>query len=330
MAPRLSKRDADAIDECLRDNPQCDMKEVAVLYGCTYNAVSRRRANIRRISLTGVDHRHKAGRPRIVTPEMLEYAVALIERDPTLYLDEVADFLYMEFGIQLEKSQVSRLWKNAGVSHKKLSVQACQRNEVLISAFTFKMTQWDARQLIFVDESAYNERTGDRRYGWGPSGHRARVKRWLKKSERWSLLPAYTLNGYLNPILFKGAITAQIFQDWLRNDILPNVVPPPGLRIVLIKDNCRIHKSPIVIDICNSFNVDIEFIPPYCPEFNPIEASFHDLKAYLRRWYKPDGGSYDNFENFLIEALRERCKGPVAARNARAHFKHSGYLVLDE
>ena len=32
---------------------------------------------------------------------MLEYAIALIERDPTLYLDEVADFLYMEFGIRL-------------------------------------------------------------------------------------------------------------------------------------------------------------------------------------------------------------------------------------
>jgi len=75
MAPRLSKRDADAIDECIRDNPQCDMNEVAVLYGCTYNAVSRRRANIRRISLTGVDHRHKAGRPRIVTPEMLELSI---------------------------------------------------------------------------------------------------------------------------------------------------------------------------------------------------------------------------------------------------------------
>ena len=35
MASRLSKRDADTIDECLRDNPQGDMNEVAVLYGYT-------------------------------------------------------------------------------------------------------------------------------------------------------------------------------------------------------------------------------------------------------------------------------------------------------
>ena len=283
MAPNLSKRVRDALDESLRDNPQIDPHEIAILYGTIYSIVIKRRALVRRIELTGTDTRRKAGRPRIITPELLEYAIALIERNATLYQDEVADFIYMEFGIQLDQPQVSRLLKQAGISHKKLSVQACQRNEVLISAWTFKMTNWDARQLVFVDESAYNERTGDRRYGWGPSGQRARVKRWLKKSERWSLLPAYTLEGYIKPILFKGSITAKIFQEWIRDDVLPNIQPPPGLRLILIMDNCKIHKSQEVLDIANYFDVDIEFLPPYYPEFNPIEASFHDLKAYLRR-----------------------------------------------
>jgi len=99
MAPRLEKRDVDAMDECLRDNPQVDLNEVAVLYSTTYSTVRRRMANIRRISLEGKDHRRKAGRPKLVTDEMLEYAIALIDRDPTFYLDEVADFIYMEFGV---------------------------------------------------------------------------------------------------------------------------------------------------------------------------------------------------------------------------------------
>jgi transposase len=184
MAPRLSKRESDALDEFLRDNLQVDSHEVAALYSVTHGIINKRKAVIRRIALTGIDNRSKGGRPKIIIPEILEYAIALIARDSTLYLDEVADYLFMEFGIQLDIPQVSRLWKQAGVSHKKLSVQARQRNEVLIAAWTFKMTTWDVRQLVFVDESAYNERTGDRRYGWGPSGHRARVKRWLKKSER--------------------------------------------------------------------------------------------------------------------------------------------------
>ena len=90
-------------------------------------------------------------------------------------------------------------------------------------------------------------------------------------------------------------------------------------------DNCKIHKSQEVLDIVNYFDVDIEFLPLYCPEFNPIEASFHDLKAYLRRWYKPVDSTYADFEGFLFEALRQRTRGPVTARKARAHFKHAGY-----
>jgi hypothetical protein len=99
MAPNLSKRVRDALDESLRDNPQIDPHEIAMLYGTIYSIVIKRRALVRRIELTGTDTRRKAGRPRIITPELLEYAIALIERNATLYQDEVADFIYMEFGI---------------------------------------------------------------------------------------------------------------------------------------------------------------------------------------------------------------------------------------
>ena len=124
MAPNLSKRVRDALDESLRDNPQIDSHEITVLYGTIYSTVIKRRALVRRIELTGTDTRHKAGRPRIITPELLEYTITLIKHNATLYQDEVTDFIYMEFGIQLDQPQVSRLLKQAGISHKKLSIQA--------------------------------------------------------------------------------------------------------------------------------------------------------------------------------------------------------------
>jgi hypothetical protein len=70
-----------------------------MLYGTTYSIVIKHRALIRRIELIGIDNRHKPGRPRIITPEILEYIIALIKRDSTLYLNKVADYLYMEFSI---------------------------------------------------------------------------------------------------------------------------------------------------------------------------------------------------------------------------------------
>ena len=51
-----------------------------------------------------------------------------------------------------------------------------------------------ADQLIFLDESALNKRTSDRKYGWAPIGSGYGVARPLKRSERWSVLPALTVD----------------------------------------------------------------------------------------------------------------------------------------
>jgi hypothetical protein len=50
-----------------------------------------------------------------------------------------------------------------------------------------------------------------------------RVKRWLKKTEQWLILLVYTLNRYKAPLIFKGAIIAKIFENWLDVDLLPTI-----------------------------------------------------------------------------------------------------------
>ena len=51
--------------------------------------------------------------------------------------------------------------------------------------------------MIFVDESAANERTGDRKFGWALKEVTPYEYRSIKRSERWSLLPAYTVDGFI-------------------------------------------------------------------------------------------------------------------------------------
>ena len=50
---------------------------------------------------------------------------------------------------------------------------------------------------MFCDEFACNERTGDRKYGWAPIGTIADSVETLKYSEKWSILPLYTVDGYI-------------------------------------------------------------------------------------------------------------------------------------
>jgi hypothetical protein len=78
-----------------------------------------------------------------------------------------------------------------------------------------------------------NERTGDRKYGWPPQGVVCRVDRPLKRSERWSILPALTCDGW---VIHHGAINAELFIQFLEERVFPNYSLYPGKMSVLIMD----------------------------------------------------------------------------------------------
>ena len=48
-------------------------------------------------------------------------------------------------------------------------------------------------------------------------------------------------------------------------------------------DNAKIHHHPKLLEICREAGVRVEYLPPYSPDFNPIETSFAILKAWIKR-----------------------------------------------
>jgi hypothetical protein len=69
-------------------------------------------------------------------------------------------------------------------SKKVVKARAAERNEPLRAAFRGLQPFWDDDQLVFLDESAANERTGDRKMGWSLVGVECMVAWPLKRSER--------------------------------------------------------------------------------------------------------------------------------------------------
>jgi len=67
-----------------------------------------------------------------------------------------------------------------------------------------QLSSWHARQLVFVDKSAFNLRTPDRKYGWAAVGKRAVTTESFKKGQHYSILPAYTVDGYITWEVYKG------------------------------------------------------------------------------------------------------------------------------
>jgi len=116
---------------------------------------------------------------------------------------------------------------------------------VLRDAWVCTLAEFTPEQLMFLDESAANERTADRKYGWAPLGVTPQLYQPLKRSERWSVLPVYTVEGFLTWEIMQAGFDKKSFNDFVRHRVLPFCNPFPGVRSVLVMDNCKIHHSEV-------------------------------------------------------------------------------------
>ena len=188
-----------------------------------------------------------------------------------------------------------------------------------------KLAGWKADQLVFCDESASNERTLDRKRGWAPKGLPCRVSWNSTRSKRWSILPAIALEGYIAYDIYHGGYNSARFNHFIRTKLLPRMNPFPGPRSVLILDNASCHRSQELKDMCEEAGVVLEFLPPYSPDFNPIEESFSALKAWVRRNRQLVDG-FQDFGDFLTLGVEEFMEG----KDARGYFRSAGIGVESE
>ena len=246
-----------------------------------------------------------------------------------MYVDEMQWFLWDKFDIWMSECTISRWLKREDIRKKRIRFLATERNQFLRNDWIQRLAQWKHYQMIFVDESAANKRTKDRKHGWAPIGVRPTEHRPHKQSERWSILPAYTSRGgYIAYEIVQGAITKDLFLEFLRNKVMPHCHPydpaNPLLNSVLIMDNASIHKSAEVRALCDEFGVHLEFLPPYSPDYNPIEESFAELKAWMKKNRDLALAFGDDFGGFIELAVQG------LTQKAGRHFASCFISMVDE
>ena len=86
---------------------------------------------------------------------------------------------------------------------------------------------------MYLDETAANERTLDRKYGWAPVGQQARQIESFKRTKKWSILPLYTIDGFIDWEIIQGSYDADTFVLFLEE----YVIPPSGTLIFVYPRN---------------------------------------------------------------------------------------------
>ncbi|CAE6531488.1 unnamed protein product [Rhizoctonia solani] len=184
------------------------------------------------------------GRPRALNALDIAYLEALVERQPDRTLNELQQDLSNDLGVEVSNDTIRRSLLSRGLSRKKLSRSAYERDEEDRTEFQRIVgTFYRPDQIVCVDESATNRQTPNRQYGWAPIGDRARRRTYSIRGKNYSMLPAIALGvGVVHCNIYDTPVTSRLFNDFIEG-LLDEMNPFPGPRSVILLDNASIHKS---------------------------------------------------------------------------------------
>lgn len=87
----------------------------------------------------------------------------------------------------------------------------------------------------------------------------------------------------------KDSVSAEVFADFIRGNLVPQMraFDEESPTSVVVMDNCSIHHTELVLDLLKEAGIVVIFLPPYSPDYNPIELLvFAYIKAYLKHHYE--------------------------------------------
>lgn len=156
-----------------------------------------------------------------LSPQIRDDIYLLLKADPTLYLDEILDWMRIAYDQDFDDSLLSRGLKDMNLSMKRVKNDAAQRDEVDRTEFrAYCRANFLAEHFVFTDESSKDGRTSYRRYGRALTGQRAQTRNNFERGERWSILPAMTIDGYIAMRMVPESVDGVEFLDFVINDVV--------------------------------------------------------------------------------------------------------------
>jgi len=237
-----------------------------------------------------------------------------IEAKPDITLVEIAEML-SERGASFAPSSIWRFLDRHGVTFKKSAHAAEQdRPDVAAARQVWRelAPQLDPDKLVFIDETGASTKMA-RLYGRSKRGQRCRAAvphgHWLTTTftaalRRTALTAPMTLDGPMNAIAFHA---------YVEQVLAPTLNPGD----IVVMDNLPAHKGAAVRTLIEACGASLLLLPPYSPDFNPIENAFAKFKSSLR---KAAARTLDALEGAIADAY-----GAFTPNECANYFLAAGY-----
>jgi transposase len=170
----------------------------------------------------------------------------------------------------------------------------------------------DPERLVFIDET-WAKTNMTRPRGRSPKGTRLVAKVPYGHWKTTTFLAALRISGLTAPLVIDGAVNGELFLAYVRQQLAPTLCPDD----IVIMDNLASHKKAGVREAIESVGATVLYLPPYSPDFNPIENAFSKFKWLLK-----------STAERTVAALWKRCGellDAITATESCNYFRHCGY-----
>ena len=133
-------------------------------------------------------------------------------------------------------------------------------------------------QLVFIDETWASTNMA-RTHGRAPRGQRLRAAIPHGHWKTTTFVAGLRTSGMVAPMVLDGPINGELFQAYIDQVLFPELRPGD----IVVMDNLGSHKGAGVREAIEAVGASLLYLPPYSPDFNPIENAFAKLKAMLRK-----------------------------------------------
>ncbi len=300
----LRQRILDAVD-----HREGSRRKLAARFSVNVSTITRL-LQLRRQTGSSQPRPHGGGVAPTLDQDALERLRTLVEQTP----DATLETFKQKLGISGSRMIVCRALQKLGLPLKKKSPHASERDTPEVRkkrrSFRKKIEPIESRRLVFVDETGVTTAMTPV-HGRAPRG--ARVEDSAPASwESVTVIAAMGLDGVRAPLALPGSVNAATFESYVEQVLVPALRPGD----VVVFDNLSSHLGPAVSEAIERAGARVLPLPPYSPDYTPIEEMFSKFKGFLRR---VGARAKEHLYDAIGEGLRD-----VTDQEILGWFQHAG------
>lgn len=167
----------------------------------------------------------------------------------------------------------------------------------------------DPAKLVFIDETGLNTKMARLR-GRSLKGERCRAGVPHGHWKTTTFTGALRLTGMTAPMVLDGAMNGAAFLAYVEQALVPTLSPGD----IVVMDNLPAHKAAGVREAIECADAELRYLPPYSPDFNPIEMAFSKLKALLRaKAERTVDALWNSVGDLIAQSKPQECANNFAA-----------------